>query len=136
MRTTAFASIVCSHMALVCVPGAGARSTARPEDTLKAHLLEKGDEMMAAWKKHDSAGIASTFAPDFVYVGGDAVFQDASATLKVLANCNVTSYHILESRLKQLSPTAAVLITKQQQEISCFGHPAPPVMNMTDTYVF
>ncbi len=114
---------------------ATAQSTATSDDALKAILLRRGDEMMSAWKRHDSAGIASTFAPDFVQVGGHAMAIGADATITALMSCNLTSYHITESVLKQLSPTAAVLITRQQQQLTCSGHPAPPVMNMTDTYV-
>jgi hypothetical protein len=105
------------------------------KDALKDILLQRGDEMMAAWKRHDSAGIASTLAPDFVSVGGDAMATGFDATIKGLMNCTLTSYRITESNLKQLSSTAAVLITRQEQQITCSGHPAPAVMNMTDTYV-
>lgn len=92
--------------------------------------------MMAAWKAHDRAGLLSTLAPDFVAVGfGGSMTTDLDATIKALMGCELTSYRIADSSLKQLSPTVAVLITRQQQQITCSGHPAPASMDMTDTYV-
>ena len=102
---------------------------------LKSTLLGRGDAMMAAWKKHDAAGIASTFAPDFIYVGAEGISMGADTTVKTLMNCALAGYSVEESALKQVSPTVAILITRQKQQLSCFGHPAPPVMNMSDTYV-
>jgi hypothetical protein len=135
MLRTSNALLLCSLATLAFLSQAKAQSTTKANDALKAVLLKRGDEFMSAWKKHDSAGIASTLAPDFVAVGGEAMATGLDATMKALMSCDLTSYRITDSALKQLSPTAAVLITKQQQQITCFGHPAPLVMYMTDTYV-
>ena len=129
------ALVLCSLALMVPSPRTRAQAPPSSNGALKATLLGRGDEMMAAWKRHDSAGITATFAPDFVYVGSDALGSDVDATLKVLMACTVSSYRIAASSLKQLSPTTAVLLTRQEQQITCFGHPLPAVMNMTDTYV-
>ncbi len=135
MPRTRAALLLCLLGNVLALTRAKAQSSAQPNSILKARLLQRGDDMMSAWKKHDSAGIASTFAPDFVYVGGDAMTSGVDATIKALMGCEVTSYRIAESTLMQLSTDVAVLITRQQQTITCSGHPLPPVMNMTDTYV-
>jgi hypothetical protein len=135
MLRTPNALLLCSLATLAFLSQAKAQSTTKADDALKAVLLKRGDEFMSAWKKHDSAGIASILAPDFVDVGGEAMANGLDASMKALMSCDLTSYRITDSALKQLSPIAAVLITKQQQQITCFGHPAPPVMYMTDTYV-
>jgi uncharacterized protein (TIGR02246 family) len=127
--------IACLVATLAAFPAARAQPSQASDDALKAVLLSRGDEMMAAWKKHDRAGIASVFSPDFIQIGGESMVVDRNTTLDGLMHCDLLSYRIAESSLKRLSPTAAVLITKQEQKITCFGQPAPPVMNMTDTYV-
>jgi uncharacterized protein (TIGR02246 family) len=135
MLRTSNALVLCSLAILASLSQARGPSGDKSDASLKSVLLKRDNEMMSAWMRHDSAGIASIFAPDFVQVSGEAMVIGVDATIKSLMNCNLTSYHITESSLKKLSPTAAVLITKQEQQIFCFGHPAPPVMNMTDTYI-
>jgi hypothetical protein len=135
MILTSNALVLCSLAILASLFQVKGQSGDKSDDALKSVLLKRGDEMMSARMRHDSAGIASVFAPDFVQVTGEAMAVGVDATIKSLMNCNLTSYHITESSLNMLSPTAAVLITRQQQQITCFGHPAPPVMNMTGTYV-
>ena len=135
MILTRYALVLCSLLSVAFLPQTRAQSTTKSDDALRTILLRKGDEFMAALKKHDRAGIASTLAPEFVAVGGTATATGVDETLKVLMSCDLMSYHIAESVLRQVSPTAAILITKQHQQITCFGHPAPVVVYATDTYV-
>lgn len=129
------ALIFCLLVTLGFISQARGQSPTKPDDALKAVLLARGDDFMSAWKKHDRAGIVSTLAPEFVAVGGPALASGVDDTLKGLMGCDVASYHINDSALKRLSPTTAVLLTTQQQQITCSGHPAPALMYMTDTYV-
>jgi hypothetical protein len=59
MLRTPNALLLCSLATLAFLSQAKAQSTSKADDALKAVLLKRGDEFMSAWKKHDSAGIAS-----------------------------------------------------------------------------
>ena len=135
MPRTSSPLIVFSLLALLLPFQLKGQSIAKSNDALKDVLLKRNDEFMSAWKRHDRAAITSTLAPEFLNVGGNGMATGLDATLNRLLSCTLTSYHPTESRLLQLSPTAAVIIARQQQEISCSGHPAPPVVDATDTYV-
>ena len=126
---------VCA-LAFLVLPFQGkGQSVALSNQALRDVLLKRNDEFMSAWKRHDPARMAAAFDPEFLSVGGRSMTAGLDATMKGLLGCTLTSYHIPDSRLLQLSPTMAILITRQQQEISCSGHPAPPVVDTTDTYV-
>ncbi len=145
MIRTLFKLVICLLGIVVLAGVAGAQTTAAsggsvakstaPGEALKAVLLKRGDAMMAAWKRHDRAGVAATFARSFVYVGGDALATDKEATLTGLMGCDLSSYRIAESSVKEISPSVAILLTRQEQQVTCGGQVLPVVMNMTDTYV-
>lgn len=112
---------------------ASPRSSGNDQE-LQETLARQSKTFMDAWQKQDMRTLATTLAPDFLYLGGEG-FKSRAEVLQDLPHCTLTGYSMDDVRLRQNSPASATILYKLHSQASCEGHPLPPEMLAADTYV-
>jgi uncharacterized protein (TIGR02246 family) len=107
---------------------------AQGDDALLKTLNAVNQRSIEAWRNHDRAGFAAPFAPEMVYLSSDGIFK-LSDILDGLMTCTVGEVSLRNQQVRSLSPTSAVLVSRQHQQVHCGDHDEPSELNNTLTFV-
>jgi hypothetical protein len=116
----------------VSIPAAPAQTS---DPSLKGTLFALSEKFMTDWQKHDTAALAASFAPEFVYVGPHGPIPRQGVINDLGTHCTLASYKLGEPQMLQTSAESAVLIYSIHQDLTCFGQPDVPDVLNTDTFV-
>jgi hypothetical protein len=114
---------------------AGAAAAQATDAPLKATLFSLSERFMTDWQRHDTAALAASFAPEFLYVGPHGPIPRQGVINDLGTHCTLTSYKLGEPKMIQTSPESAVLVYTIHQDLTCFGQPDSPDVLNTDTFV-
>lgn len=101
---------------------------------LQRALVAESDAFMEYWKKGDLPRLSAILAPDFVYAGPQGI-SSRQAALDVIRQCKLSAYSFRDLQMRRLSPDAAVLVYRLNQDLTCFGKKDPSVTLNSDTFV-
>lgn len=89
-----------------------------------------------AWKAQDARFFEDFLADDHVEVGPNGVLGKREVVAFIRSHaCEVKSYELNVPTVTQISPTAAVLVYRAEQDTRCGGRPVPSPTWATSLYV-
>jgi len=103
----------------------------------KEDLVAMEKSIWKAFANHDAKAYADTMTDDAVEIGSDG---EATTGEKLLASisspsCNVKSFDLADTKLRQLSPDIAILTYRLTQDVTCDGKKSPTKTFATAIYV-
>jgi uncharacterized protein (TIGR02246 family) len=103
----------------------------------KDDLVALEKSIWKAFANHDAKAYAATMTDDAMEVGSDGEVTTGEKLLASVSNpsCNVKSYDLADTRLRQLSPDIAVLTYRLTQDVTCDGKKSPTKTFATAIYV-
>lgn len=124
--------------ACASVPGANPVQQAPPiEEAPLEDLVGLEAQSWVAWKAQDAKFFESFLADDHLEVGPNGVLGKAEVVAFIRSHaCEVKSYELSAPTVTQISPTAAVLVYRAEQDTRCGGHPVPSPTWATSVYAF
>jgi uncharacterized protein (TIGR02246 family) len=105
---------------------------------LKDELLALEKASWKAYANHDAKAYGDTMAEDAVVAGsGGDVMKGSKAILADLGNnpCDVKSFDLADTKLRQPSPEVALLTYNLTQDVTCGGGKLPAKAFVTAVYV-
>jgi uncharacterized protein (TIGR02246 family) len=105
---------------------------------LKEELLALEKGSWKAYANHDAKAYSDTMAEDAVVAGSSGdVMKGSKAILADLSNnpCDVKSFDLADTKLRQLSPDVALLTYNLTQDVTCGGGKLPAKAFVTAVYV-
>lgn len=123
-------SIVALLLVLVISPSMAA--------DLKEELLALEKGSWKAYANHDAKAYSDTMTEDAIVAGSSGdVMKGSKAILADLSNnpCDVKSFDLADTKLRQLSPDVALLTYNLTQDVTCGGGKLPVKAFVTAVYV-
>ena len=89
-----------------------------------------------AYVNHDAKAFGDTVTDDTIEIGETGVLTRSEILADIgSTRCNVKSFDLADTKVRQLSPDVAILTYKLTQDVTCGAEKRPPKMFSTTIYV-
>jgi hypothetical protein len=103
---------------------------------IKNKLIELEKQSWEAWKNQDSSFFVHFLSNDHIEMGSYGAATKEQVVHGIASHaCAVTSYKVVEFKLKMLSENLAVIIYHAEQNTQCMNTPVPSPVWVSSLYI-